>query len=142
MPTATNAEQALLLDTHAAIWLMSGEELTDDARRSIESASSANSLFVSPITAWEIATLVRKGRMALSLEPDAWFDAMLNAGVRLAVMPPRTLIASAFLPGALPGDPADRIIVATARNENLTLVTRDTQLLQYSRSGHVRTLSC
>lgn len=142
MPTAAKKDQALLLDTHAAIWLMSGEELSSNSVRSIETANLAGSLFVSPITAWEIATLVRKGRIALSLSPEAWFDAMLNAGVQLAAMPPRTLIASAFLPGALPGDPADRIIVATARSENLILVTRDTQLLQYSESGHVRALPC
>lgn len=142
MPTAAKSGKALLLDTHAAIWLMNGEELSGAALRSIEAASSVGSLFVSPITAWEIATLVRKGRMALSLAPEAWFDAMLSTGVQLAAMPPRTLIASAFLPGALPADPADRIIVATARSENLILVTRDKQLLEYSESGHVRALPC
>jgi PIN domain nuclease of toxin-antitoxin system len=137
-----NGASGLLLDTHALIWLMGGEGLTEEARRSIDRTAASGGVWVSPITAWEIATLARKTRIVLTLSPDAWFDAALATGVQLAPMPPRTLIASAFLPGEAPSDPADRILAATARSENLVLMTRDKGLLAYSRSGHLRALSC
>lgn len=142
MPTADSHVPGVLLDTHAALWLMNGDLLSVESRQSIDAAASSGRVFVSPISAWEIATLVRKGRIALSMSPDSWFDTMLTTGIVLAVMPPRTLIASAFLPGDPPRDPADRIIVATARAENLMLLTRDALLLGYSTKGHLRTLQC
>jgi PIN domain nuclease of toxin-antitoxin system len=142
MLTRAEGAPGALLDTHAALWLMSGDTLSDESRRAIDAAAAGSGTFVSPISAWEIGTLVRKNRIALSMSPDAWFDAMLASGVILAAMPPRTLIASAFLPGSPPSDPADRIIAATARAENLLLVTRDAQLLRYSAQGHLRALRC
>jgi PIN domain nuclease of toxin-antitoxin system len=140
MPSAVSGR--LLLDTHALIWLMSGEELSEAARRSIDKSAVSASIWVSPIAAWEIASPVRRGRIVLSLSPDSWFDAVLKTGIQLAPMPPRTLIASASLPGDPPADPADRILAATARTENLILVTRDTGLLEYAGSGHLRALPC
>ncbi|HEX2727933.1 MAG TPA: PIN domain-containing protein, partial [Beijerinckiaceae bacterium] len=87
--------------------------------------------------------LVSKGWVTLSMTPEIWFEAMLALpGMKLAPMPPRTLIASAFLPGVPPNDPADRIILATARAENLVVVTRDRKLLSYADAGHVRALEC
>ena len=68
------------------------------------------------MTAREIATFVTKNRFRLSLSPEAWFDALLGlAGVRLAPMPPKVLIASAGLSEVPPRDPVDRIIAATGR---------------------------
>lgn len=68
-------------------------------------------LLVSPITAWEIATLAAKAKLALDISPDAWFDRFcVLPGVRLAEMPPSVLVASTTLPGASPRDPADRIL--------------------------------
>jgi PIN domain nuclease of toxin-antitoxin system len=134
---------ALLLDTCAVLWVMNGEGISDQSRQAIEAAAASDRLFVSPVSAWEIATLVRKGRITLSMAPESWFDAMLShAGVRLAATPPGTLIASTSLPGDPPADPADRIILATARTENLVLVTRDKKLLSYAAAGHVRALEC
>jgi PIN domain nuclease of toxin-antitoxin system len=134
---------ALLLDTCAVLWLMNADTITDEAKIAIDAAAQADSVFVSPISAWELGTLVRKGRLVLSMSPDAWFEALLALpGMALAAMPPRTLIASAFLPGEPPADPADRIIAATARAENMILVTRDRKLRSYADAGHVRLLIC
>lgn len=132
----------LLLDTHIVLWLMNGEMLSTESVKKIQSASDEEILFVSPITAWEIATLVRKDRIALTISPDNWFAQMLSKGVMLADMAPDILIASVFLPSEPPKDPADRIIIATARSENLTLITRDNQILKYGEQGHVRVLRC
>lgn len=134
---------ALLLDTCAGLWVAAGQAISRESREAIDVGVLAGGLFVSPISAWEIATLVRKGRIALSMSPDKWFDAFLALpGVALAPMPPRILIASAFLPGDPPNDPADRIIAATARDQNLVLVTRDRKLLSYGIEGHMRVLAC
>jgi PIN domain nuclease of toxin-antitoxin system len=62
--------------------------------------------------------------------------------VRLADMSPDLLIASSFLPGRPPRDPADRIIAATARDYGCTLMTRDRALLDYGEQGHIRVLAC
>lgn len=134
---------ALLLDTCAAIWVANGDPISDPSREAIEQAAHENQILLSPITAWEVATLVRKGRLTLSMAHESWFDALLALpGIALAPMPPRTLMASAFLPGDPPADPADRIIAATARADNLVLMTRDRRLLDYGERGHVRVLAC
>lgn len=117
--------------------------MSDAAQRAMASGEATNTLFMSPISAWEIGILVRKGRLLLSMGPDAWLDAFLvSSGAKLAPMPPRTLIAASFLPGDPPKDPADRIILATARAENLTIVTRDAEMLSYASAGHVRAVRC
>jgi PIN domain nuclease of toxin-antitoxin system len=62
--------------------------------------------------------------------------------VRLAEMSPDVLIASSFLPGKPPRDPADRIIAATARDLGATLITRDRALLGYGKQGHLSVAGC
>ena len=95
------------------------------------------------MSAWEIATLAAKGKIALAMSPEVWFERFCELpGVALAGMPPSVLIASAALPGAPPADPADRILLATAREFGCTLVTRDAHLLEYGEEGHVRVMGC
>ena len=129
----------LLLDTCAVLWLANGEAMRDEAR----SAMADRNIHVSPISAWEIANLVRKSRVALTLPTRTWFlqaaDKMQAAVPQLTV---DILTGSCELPGSPPNDPADRIIIATARDGDMVVVTRDTAILTYSRAGHVRTLEC
>lgn len=133
---------AYLVDTCAVIWIANGDRLREPAVSVLRDART-ESLVVSPISAWEVATLVVKGKMALSISPGIWFRRFCELpGVALAEMPPSVLVASASLPGAPPSDPADRILLATAREFGYTLVTRDRKLLEYGRSGHVRVLEC
>ena len=100
-------------------------------------------LFVSPITAWEIATLVAKARLVLDIGPDAWFDRFCALpGVAMAEIPPSALVASTTLPGVSPRDLADRILIATARAFGFKLVPRDREILEYGATGHVRVLAC
>ena len=132
----------LLVDTCAVIRIANGDRLREPAA-SVLRGAEVERLVVSPISAWEIATLVAEGKMALSISPDVWFQRFCELpGVALAEMPPAVLVASASLPGAPPGDPADRILVATARAFGYTLVTRDRKLLEYGRHGHVQVLGC
>jgi PIN domain nuclease of toxin-antitoxin system len=136
--------QPVLLDTCAAIWLVNGDPMSADSRASITAAQTQNlGVYVSPMTAWEVATLVAKNRVQLALSPEAWFDALLGlVGVRLAAMPPRVLIASTTLPGAPPRDPVDRIIAATGRTFGYSVVTRDGELMLYARAGHIDAVGC
>jgi len=135
--------QPVLLDTCAAIWLAEGEVLAKPAievlRRATEQGSTT---YVSPITAWEVGQLVAKSRLKIYATPARWFSEVLDRGARLADMSPDLLIASSVLPGRPPRDPADRIILATARDLGATIVTRDRTLLDYGRQGHVSVVRC
>lgn len=134
----------VLLDTCAAIWLMSRAPLSSASRAAIRAAQTANlGVYLSPFTAWEIGTLVSKGRLHLTLSPEVWFESLLALpGVRLAELTPRLLIASTALPGKPPSDPADRIIAATARLNGYRVITRDSKLLAYAVQGHILATAC
>lgn len=136
--------ETLLLDTCAAIWIAEEAEITAEARGALRRAQDkGESVYVSPITAWELGLLVARGRLSLLMSPERWFEQLLQApGLALADMPPQVLIGSSFLPGDAPRDPADRIIAATAREFGYTLVTRDKALLTYADQGHVRAICC
>lgn len=87
--------------------------------------------------------LVAKGRLASPLPPKAWFDRVVETeGVQLAELTPDILTDASFLPGPIHRDPADRILIATARAQDLTIVTRDRLILEYAAKGHVRALAC
>lgn len=133
-----------MLDTHAAIWIVEDQRIASDAKDAIEAAYRTDSaIFVSAITAWEIGMLVARNRLGLSTRPERWFQRLLAVeGVRLADLSPDILIASSFLPGEPPRDPADRIILATARDLGATLITRDRLMLKYGEDGQVSTVAC
>jgi PIN domain nuclease of toxin-antitoxin system len=134
----------LLLDTHAAVWIAEDQPLATAAVEAIDAAYRAGStVFVSAITAWEIGLLVSRNRLSLVARPERWFQRLLGIpGVRLADLSPDILIASSFLPGTPPRDPADRILLATARDLGATLITRDRLLLKYGEEGQVSTIPC
>lgn len=134
----------LLLDTCAAIWIAETQTLSRSATDALEQVyDSGAGVFVSPITAWEIGILTSRRRLNLQIEPGLWFRrlfAVLN--FREADLPSEILLASSFLPGTPPRDPADRILAATAREFGYRLVTRDRPLLEYAAQGHVQALAC
>ena len=133
-----------LLDTCAVIWKANNDLLREPGASELRDLHSRNSpIYVSPITAWEIATLAANEKMTLALRPDIWFQIFCNLPrIALAQMPPEVLVASTYLPGNPPKDPADRILVATAREYGYKLITRDLLLLEYGKSGHVQVLEC
>ena len=91
---------------------------------------------------WEISLLVSKGRLSLPMPPRQWLrDVLSRPAFALAPLTPEIVIESNDLPQGLPGDPADRIIVATSRIEGLTLLTCDRLILRYGELGHVRALA-
>jgi PIN domain nuclease of toxin-antitoxin system len=134
----------VLLDTCAAIWLAGGVAMSGLSLQTIAAArSSGAGVYVSAISAWEIGMLTAKGRLRLSMTPEAWFAALLSLpSVRLAELTPEILFASCSLPGQPPTDPADRIIAATARSLGLTLITRDDELGPYAAAGYIAAIGC
>ncbi len=84
--------------------------------------------------------LVRKGRLVLSLDVHTWVRRTLASDLRVAPLTPDIALDGGFLPGTATGDPADRIIIATARALGARLVTRDAAILAYGRAGHVAVL--
>ena len=134
----------LLLDTCAVIWVAEDQPISQSAALALDEAHAADQfVYVSPITAWEVGLLVARGRLTMIVKPQLWFGRLLDvANMRLADMSPDLLIASSFLPGEAPRDPADRIIAATAREYGYTLMTRDRLLLGYAEQGHIQAVCC
>ena len=133
----------VLLDTCALLWLMEEAEFSTPALEAVDAAAQERSLWVSPISAWEVGVLSSSRRLVLSMPVQTWFDTILDLpGVGLAELTPNVFIESSFLPGTPPGDIADRLLVAAARAYALTIVTRDSAMLDYAGEGHVRALGC
>ncbi len=133
-----------LLDTCAVIWTAHGDPLREPAASELQDAyRRGGQLLVSPITAWEIATLAATGGIALALDPEIWFQRFCELpSVALTAMPTSVLVSATRLPGRPPRDPADRILIATARALACVLATRDARILEYGAQGHVRVIEC
>lgn len=134
----------LLLDTCAAIWLLEKEPISDAAADALNDALDLDvPVYVSPITSWEVGLLSARGRLPLSMAPLAWFSSLLKVpGVELTELSVKIFVESSFLPGQPPKDPADRIILTTAREHGLRIMTRDSELLTYASHGHVQAIAC
>jgi len=132
-----------VLDTHVWIWMVEGdrEALSAAAIEAIEEAGRGGGVRVSAISVWEVAMLESKGRISLSRPIDDWVRAALRAeGIRLLPLTPEILIESTRLPGEPGGDPADRILVASARIAGGRLATCDQAILEYAKSGQLAVL--
>lgn len=134
----------LLLDTCFMLWLSNSEPVARGAvEKLIEVRRSGGLIAVSAMSAWEIGMLVSKGRLPYLRSPLEWFEQFASRGsVSVEPVSPEVLIDSSFLPGHVHNDPADRIIIATARARDLAVVTRDRAILNYGAAGFVKTIEC
>ena len=133
----------VLLDTHVWIGLLNGDEALgrSPALRQIERAARSSSIRVSAISVWEVGMLESKGRIHLPMGCWNWVQqALAWPGISLAPLTPESAVESSRLPGEFHGDPADRIIVATARILPATIITRDERILAYGAGNHVAVL--
>lgn len=120
----------IVLDTHAWIWWASDPGLlSPDARDAVDGATAARDVCVSSVSVWEVALLVKRGRLELTLEPAQWVR-RAEALPFLRFVPVDNAIAlrSVQLDGRFHQDPADRIIVATALSLEASLVTKDRRM--------------
>ncbi len=129
----------IVLDTHIWVWWAHGSmQLTDPQVESIK-ANETDVLGVSAISVWEVAKLVQYHRLELPCSVKEWVEQALQyPGIRVLELTPAIAIGSTQLPGEFHRDPADQIIVATARFYNCPLVTSDRRMLSYT---HVRTVA-
>jgi PIN domain nuclease of toxin-antitoxin system len=135
---------ALLLDTCAAIWIGNREAIAPDALQAIRAAARTAGIFVSAVTAWEIGLATTRPR-PLVLLPTAqlWLADLLDRpGFRTVALVPEVALSAAYLPGDFHRDPADRLLIATARELDVPLVTRDRRILDYAGQGHVDAIPC
>lgn len=131
----------IVLDTHTHIWVwwVHGDEALTKSQAGIIQANESDVIGVSVISLWEIAKLVELNRLELPCPLEEWFITALEyPGIRLLELTPKIAVESTRLPGEFHRDPADQIIVATARRANCPLVTSDDRILRYS---HVKTVS-
>ena len=130
----------IVLDTHVLVWWVTGQttELSRKARTAIDKEAAGGEILVSAISAWEIAMLVERGRLQLTLDVEQWLDIVTDIdAVRFVPVNNRIAVKSVGLPGVFHKDPADRLIVATARDAAAPLVTADEKIRQYA---HVATI--
>ncbi len=127
----------MLLDTHVWVWWIDGtDRLSVREKAAVDAAAISGGVGVCAISCWEVAMNVDKGRIKLSIPVDEWVTrALAYQGVIFAPLTPAIAVASVSLPGDFHGDPADRLIVATARALDLPLATHDGPI---SRYPHVR----
>ena len=131
----------ILLDTHVLIWWASGDlqRLSPQARAAIEAEieraaqpGQAPGLLVSTISCWEVAMLVQRGRLALSLEVERWLAVMASIpAVRLLPLEPAVAVAATRLPEPFHADPVDRFLVAQARELAVPLLSADRKIRDY-----------
>jgi PIN domain nuclease of toxin-antitoxin system len=129
----------IVLDTHAWIWWVSNPEfLSEKAKQIIDEAVTNRNVLISSISTWEVAILVSRGRLKLTMSPADWVAAS-EALPFFDFVPVSNSIAlkSVQLPGVLHNDPADRIIIATAISLGVVLVTKDEKIRNYE---HVKTV--
>ena len=134
----------LVLDTHIWVWLLNGDTSIQQSAlfSTIIEASRKNRLHLSAISIWEVAMLEAKGRIAFSTDITSWSREAISApGLQLVDLQPEISIDSTRLPGQFHGDPADRIIVATARFLKCSLITVDKKILAYAGEGFVDAFS-
>lgn len=122
----------IVLDTHIWIWWVHGDPRLTQAQTSVISAAEATGIGVSAISCWEVAKLVEYKRLVLPSPTREWLDQALSyPGVRLLSLSPEVAAESTELPGEFHKDPADQIIVATARVYGAPLVTVDEKIRAY-----------
>jgi len=121
----------ILLDTHAWIWWHSEpDRLSERARVAIDGATRVG---VSPVSCWELATKVAKGRLVLDREVDVWVrQALAHPRAELVPLTAEIAVAAGLLGRqGFHGDPADRMIAATALHHGVLLVTRDRAIREH-----------
>ncbi len=139
-----NGQGPLLLDTHCWVWSQFGyeHEFSASGLATFRQAAADGILLVSVISVWEVALLESKGRLHLHMDCMEWVrQALAPPGLTLVPLTPEIAVDSTRLPGDMHADPADRILVATARNIGARLITRDQALLDYGRKRHARIVS-
>ena len=122
----------ILLDTHIWIWWIQGDLRLKEERINWLTKQEAQGLGISIISCWEVAKLVENNHLQLPCPVDKWLEQALNyPGIRLLELTLPIILDSTQLPSPFHRDPADQLIVATARIHDIPLLTADSKILNY-----------
>lgn len=122
----------ILLDTHVWIWFVHDSPMPWEIENALEDRNENEALAVSSISCWEVAKLVERGRLDLKMDIGFWLaNALGPSGISLLHLTPQIAVEACDLPGEFHRDPADQIIVATARVYDIPLVTADQKIRSY-----------
>ena len=123
----------ILLDTHAWVWFISNpEKLSSKAMKSIDKAMQENDVLISCISAWELALLVQKKRLELTMDVSEWISSSEQLPfIRFISIDNGIAVHSVYLPQPLHNDPADRIIIATSMKYGAPIVTMDEKIKNF-----------
>ncbi|MBW2370618.1 MAG: type II toxin-antitoxin system VapC family toxin [Deltaproteobacteria bacterium] len=128
----------ILLDTHVWWWSLSEPENLSDAARNTIKETKTDQRAIASISIWEFAMMVTRKKIELKITPAEWLSyALGKTGIRVMALDPDVAIEACSLPGNFHKDPADRIIVATARVNNMALVTKDKKIIEYPQVNTV-----
>lgn len=129
----------IVLDTHTLVWWVTGDAtLSKKAKSVIDREQDGGEIIISAISAWEISMLVEKDRLVLSMDVSSWLATVAEIeGVNFLPVDVEIANKSVVLPGEFHKDPADRMIVATARKLAVPVVTKDEKIQSYP---HVKTI--
>ncbi|MBA3531198.1 MAG: type II toxin-antitoxin system VapC family toxin [Ardenticatenales bacterium] len=123
----------ILLDTHIWVWWVHGDPQLPEAYQAYIQLHESQGLGISIISCWEVAKLVEYNRLQLSYPVEEWLtQALAYPGMRLLDLTPRIVVESTQLPGTFHRDPADQLLVATARVYHCPVVTIDSKILGYT----------
>ena len=122
-----------MLDTHTWIWWhMNPQKLSQKVKRIVGNTDRYDEILLSAISPWEFSKLLEKKKIGISCDPEDWINSALDMPkFRLIPLSPVLAYRSTVLPQPFHSDPADQIIVATAREENATILTKDERILTY-----------
>ena len=125
-----------LLDTHTWVWWhMNPQKLSQKVKRLVGNMDGYEEMLLSAISPWEFSKLLEKKRIGISCDPEDWIHSALEMPkFRLVPLSPVLAYRSTVLPQPFHSDPADQIIVATAREENATILTKDEKILTYKNA--------
>lgn len=137
---------AVLLDTCALIWFVE-RALSPAVIDLLDHAAKVDGVFVSPVSAWEIGFLTNprgnRPRMRLQPDPQTWLaNIIARREIRQAPLTPTAALGASYLPEPIHADPADRLLIATAREMNAAIATGDRKILNYAALGHLQAVAC
>jgi len=131
----------IVIDTHVLVWALDDDSKLGKRTRALLDDQTVAPILIPAISIWEIAVLAKRDRLTLRIDVAQWIARALDLpNILLAPLDPVIALDSVMLPGSFHKDPADRIIIATARYHDAPLLTVDRAILAYGAAGHVQAI--